>query len=577
MPLKNCVISITNYTGSERYFLKEVSLLLGANFQDALSRKSKPEDNIMITTHLICSTPEGPKYEASVKWGVPVVSKEWLLKCVPCKCRLPEDKFPIVSNAIPLKDTEDGIEPPLKKKCSVEIMIPTSQVLGLPTNKNDIEIALLKSSCSTPVDSNSFVKNLKTPETPYGQILYYDPVTPETKKEWKKSIDVFPDGLDEQSQLKLRNQNSTETNEISSTNANSNDTLKSPSLSYRSPGVANSSLHNTSQISKAQNNKSNTVSPNTDTKLQSLDKQEFRRTIKQLQQNVCTSREPEILFSRTESESQDDYARNSLLKEPVVESSEECSAESFHPTEQQEKPRLKRLSKCNKKFILTSVNIDVRQKYENAIEKLGAQVLQSAIFCEDVTHVLMHQPSRTEKYLCSLASGKWILHPSYIDDCLKENCFLPEDKYEWGNPLSDLSLSTPLHGAGYRWRSKICSSKTAAFSGMKAVLMTSENRYQALTRLIRAGGGMILDIKELLQSTHCIIDQGYGNIPVPLNEIAVKGILLLPAPFLADLLIKDPSPDPLKYLIPEYQAFYNRLAPNMYRCNFLSISISAIH
>jgi len=52
----------------------------------------------MMTTHLICSTPEGPKYEASVKWGVPVVSKEWLLKCVTCKRRLPEDKFPIAFN-----------------------------------------------------------------------------------------------------------------------------------------------------------------------------------------------------------------------------------------------------------------------------------------------------------------------------------------------------------------------------------------------------------------------------------------------------------------------------------------------
>jgi len=72
--------------------------LLFFSFQDALSRKTKPDDNIMMTTHLICSTPEGPKYEASVKWGVPVVSKEWLLKCVTCKRRLPEDKFPIVSN-----------------------------------------------------------------------------------------------------------------------------------------------------------------------------------------------------------------------------------------------------------------------------------------------------------------------------------------------------------------------------------------------------------------------------------------------------------------------------------------------
>lgn len=42
---------------------------------------------------------------------------------------------------------------------------------------------------------------------------------------------------------------------------NSNDTLKSLSLSYHSPGMSKS-LHNTSQLSKVQNNKSNTVSPN---------------------------------------------------------------------------------------------------------------------------------------------------------------------------------------------------------------------------------------------------------------------------------------------------------------------------
>lgn len=47
----------------------------------------------MVTTHLICPAPEGPKYEASIKWGVPVVSKEWLLKCVTLKQRLPEEKF----------------------------------------------------------------------------------------------------------------------------------------------------------------------------------------------------------------------------------------------------------------------------------------------------------------------------------------------------------------------------------------------------------------------------------------------------------------------------------------------------
>lgn len=66
------------------------------SYQDALSRKSKPEDNIFVTTHLICPAPEGPKYEASVKWGVPVVSKNWLLQCVIHKRRLPENKYPII-------------------------------------------------------------------------------------------------------------------------------------------------------------------------------------------------------------------------------------------------------------------------------------------------------------------------------------------------------------------------------------------------------------------------------------------------------------------------------------------------
>lgn len=83
--------------------------------------------------------------------------------------------------AIPLKDTEDDIEPPLKKKCSMEIIVPTSQACT-PA------IARLKSNCSTPLASKSFIENLNTPDTPYGQIFYNHPVSPETKKKWKKYV-----------------------------------------------------------------------------------------------------------------------------------------------------------------------------------------------------------------------------------------------------------------------------------------------------------------------------------------------------------------------------------------------------
>jgi len=36
--------------------------------------------------------------------------------------------------------------------------------------------------------------------------------------------------------------------------------------------------------------------------------------------------------------------------------------------------------------------------------------------------------------LGSIASGKWILHPSYIDECKQQNKIVDAENFEWGNP-----------------------------------------------------------------------------------------------------------------------------------------------
>lgn len=36
----------------------------------------------------------------------------------------------------------------------------------------------------------------------------------------------------------------------------------------------------------------------------------------------------------------------------------------------------------------------------------------------------------TEKILCFIASGKWIVTQSYIKSCLKESTFLDENNYQ---------------------------------------------------------------------------------------------------------------------------------------------------
>jgi hypothetical protein len=43
------------------------------------------------------------------------------------------------------------------------------------------------------------------------------------------------------------------------------------------------------------------------------------------------------------------------------------------------------------------------------------------------THIIASKMSRSEKMLASIASGKWVLHPSYLTHCMEQNKMLKED------------------------------------------------------------------------------------------------------------------------------------------------------
>ena len=45
--------------------------------------------------------------------------------------------------------------------------------------------------------------------------------------------------------------------------------------------------------------------------------------------------------------------------------------------------------------------------------------MTTEVLCNpETTHVVAQKMSRSEKMLGSIASGKWILHPSYIEACM---------------------------------------------------------------------------------------------------------------------------------------------------------------
>ena len=73
-------LGITNYAGFERQYIHVLAEALGMLSQEMFAKRDKK--GAKRSTHLVCKLPEGNKYEAGLKWELPVVSHEWLLSCL---------------------------------------------------------------------------------------------------------------------------------------------------------------------------------------------------------------------------------------------------------------------------------------------------------------------------------------------------------------------------------------------------------------------------------------------------------------------------------------------------------------
>ncbi|KAF9572827.1 hypothetical protein EC968_009392 [Mortierella alpina] len=75
--MSSLVITISNYTGAIREYLKRMILATGATYRPTLSNKDAP----IPTTHIICGNASGEKFEKGNDWNVKVVNHVWLEEC----------------------------------------------------------------------------------------------------------------------------------------------------------------------------------------------------------------------------------------------------------------------------------------------------------------------------------------------------------------------------------------------------------------------------------------------------------------------------------------------------------------
>ncbi|XP_053115689.1 DNA topoisomerase 2-binding protein 1 [Hemicordylus capensis] len=225
-----------------------------------------------------------------------------------------------------------------------------------------------------------------------------------------------------------------------------------------------------------------------------------------------------------------------------------------------------------RKFQLSSLNPQERIDYCHLIEELGGVVLEKQCFDSSCTHTVVGYPLRNEKFLASMAAGKWVLHRSYLEACRAAQRFVEEEDYEWGSNsiLSVLSgineIQKKLAVAAMRWRKAIQRRREetgiteGAFSGWKVILHVDPAKEAGFKRLLESGGAKVLpghSFPLLRDVTHLFADFNKlkpEDVRVSTGKAAAQGVNCLKPEYIADYLIQDPPPPVDGYRLPEAAA-----------------------
>uniref|UniRef100_A0A673CKR8 DNA topoisomerase II binding protein 1 n=1 Tax=Sphaeramia orbicularis TaxID=375764 RepID=A0A673CKR8_9TELE len=127
-PLKDCVLSVSQFTGAERESLVDLAKHLGANVQDYFVRLANQKKGMLASTHLVLQSPDGTKYQAAKKWGLPAVTMHWILESARTGQRAQEERFLRDDESFVVGSQRTVMPPPARSS-------PEIPLLGLQSGK----------------------------------------------------------------------------------------------------------------------------------------------------------------------------------------------------------------------------------------------------------------------------------------------------------------------------------------------------------------------------------------------------------------------------------------------------------
>lgn len=202
--------------------------------------------------------------------------------------------------------------------------------------------------------------------------------------------------------------------------------------------------------------------------------------------------------------------------------------------------------------------MQARKAHSEAVVRIGGK-LSNGTF----THLITPAPSRGEKFLVTLAGGRFALHPDYIKKCIEKGDFVDEAPFEYGNPnmLPELAekfadLSPELVRSAYKWRNWKATEpseryKNGAFTDFVFALAVPEERRSPFTNILTSGGGKQVEIdfkiplKPALLKRQNINICFYSGKELPKDQMKILSQCKIPyknTSFINDYLMSDDLP-----------------------------------
>ncbi|XP_065649740.1 DNA topoisomerase 2-binding protein 1-A isoform X1 [Hydra vulgaris] len=212
----------------------------------------------------------------------------------------------------------------------------------------------------------------------------------------------------------------------------------------------------------------------------------------------------------------------------------------------------------NYQFLLSGMTAQEKINYAAIIEELGGIVHDVQYFNVMCTHVVVSVPNRNEKFLGSLASGKWILHKSFLEASRESGAFVDEVNHEWGSQPNASAFAC----SAKRWRIDLAAKRrlepsVGAFIGWVVLLCIEPSKQLGFTRILEAGGAKLLCERppfiNILGATHAFIADKKQAKLLDFQVLTAAGILILKPEYISDYLTVFPIPSTSKYVISDME------------------------